>query len=565
MDGDGTMNGQGTHGREMVAPMSGSGRRGRVFFGLGPVTRAVLSSAAALWLLGTCPLVLVPDRARAANCQPIITDPTLVVPQPSDPKPALGAQFVDPTYGTCFRRISDAAVLGYDHPTPTYSQLQAWNADQSKIMLVSGDILNADYTWYKKVYVGNFRWSPIYPNIGYYSQSNSFEQIDISTGMNGTATTVRTFPEYPGGLERGNEQEDLSRDGRFVVLEGYRSSAGRDTIRVAVTATNGSSVVTSAGGFGDVLTRMPVYSSVGGLASGTKVLSIANASSLTMDHAFTGPSGTYVFAFGASEAFVFDVLANRKGTTVPGWSGFGLCGGIDDMLMSPSGKYALLHWGSGGSGSTCNLQAYDTSMAYAGEVSFGRGHFDLTVDQNGVEWCVQYTADATDGITGAYIAKYRLPDGFDRYQAGDLTAAVKLTDWPYYAGGGHISGRAFGKGFVVASADYPPSGVSRAPYTNELVKIYLDSRIATEGTPHVERLTNHRSDEAWVASQPNSTCPMSSYWAQPHATLSRDGTKLLFGSTWGQNCTAEAYVMDLFAGTSSDTTPPAATRDLQAR
>src|SRR5262249_24305593 len=161
-------------------------------------------------------------------------------------------------------------------------------------------------------------------------------------------------------------------------------------------------------------------------------------------------------------------------------------------------------------------------MVHLGEVSFGRGHFDLTVDEVGVEWCVQYMADATDGITGAYVAKYRLPDGFDRYKAGDLTAAVKLTDWPYNAGGGHIPSRAFGKGFVVASADYPPSGAPRAPYTNELVKIYLDSRIASEGTPHVERLVNHRSDEAWVMSQPNSTCPMSSYWAQPHATVSRD-------------------------------------------
>ena len=520
------------------------------------------------WLI---PVVLVcagvrfPSIAGAASCRPTITDPSVVVPQPPGvPKPALGVQVVDPTYSTCYMRISDAGILGYDHPVPTYSQLQAWNADQSKIMLVSGDLLNADYTYYKKVSVGNFRWSPIYPNIGYYSQGSSFVQVDISAGPSGTESTVHTFSEYPGGLERGNEQEDLSRDGRFVVLEGYRTALQRDTISVRVSATNGSATLTSQGGFVDVLTRMPVYSSVGGITSGTRVQSINNASSLTMDHPFSGATGSYTFAFGASEAFVFDILSNRKGTTIPGWSGFGLCGGLDDMLMSPSGRYALLHWGSGGSGSTCNLQAYDTSMVHLGEVSFGRGHFDLTVDEVGVEWCVQYTADATDGITGAYIAKYRLPDGFDRYKAGDLTAAVKLTDWPYNAGGGHISGRAFGKGFVVASADYPPSGAPRAPYTNELVKIYLDSRIASEGTPHVERLVNHRSDEAWVASQPNSTCPMSSYWAQPHATVSRDGTKLLFGSTWGQNCTAETYALELGAAV-ADTIPPAPTRNLQAR
>jgi len=530
----------------------------------GVTVLGVLASMAAL-LCGSA--LVFSSEVLAASCQATITDPSLVVPAPPVvPKPALGAQFVDQTYGTCFRRISDGGILGYDHPVPTYSQLQAWNADQSKIMLVSGDILNADYTYYKKVYVGNFRWSPVYPNIGYYSSGNEFQQIDISNGTIGTVTAVHTFAEYPGGLERGNEQEDLSRDGHFVVLEGYRTATQRDTISVTVHATNGSTTLTSAGGFPDVLTRMPVYSAVGGIAVGTKVISIASTSSLTMDHAFTGTTGNYLFAFGASEAFVFDVINDRKGTTIPGWSGFGLCGGLDDMLMSPSGKYALLHWGSGGTGTTCNLQAYDTSMVHLGQVSAGHGHFDLTVDQSGTEWCVQFTADATDGITGAYVAKYRLPDGFDRYKGGDQTAAVKLTDWPYYAGGGHISGRAFDKGFVVASADYPPAGVPRAPYTDELVKIYLDSRIAAEGAPHIERLTNHRSDEYWVANQPSSTCPLSSYWAQPHATISRDGTKVIYGSTWGHNCVAEAYVLDLVPGTTTvDSTPPAPVGNLQAR
>src|SRR5262249_23312452 len=159
------------------------------------------------WMIITilvCAGARFPSTANAANCQPTITDPSLVIPQPNTPKPALGVQVVDPTYGTCYKRISDAGVLGYDHPVPTYSQLQAWNADQSKIMLVSGDILNADYTWYKKVGVGNFRWSPIYPNIGYYSTGNEFVQIDISAGSGGTVTTVHKFNEYPGGLKRGN-------------------------------------------------------------------------------------------------------------------------------------------------------------------------------------------------------------------------------------------------------------------------------------------------------------------------------------------------------------------------
>ena len=133
-------------------------------------------------------------------------------------RPEAGAlrTLVDPLYGTCLRRISDVTALGYDHPVPMYSQLQAWNADQSKIILVSGDILNADYTFYKRVYVGNFRWSPIYPNIGYYSESNSFQQIDISAGQSGPQP--RPHLSRVSGRARARQRgRGFSRDGRFVV------------------------------------------------------------------------------------------------------------------------------------------------------------------------------------------------------------------------------------------------------------------------------------------------------------------------------------------------------------
>jgi len=157
------------------------------------------------------------------TCAPTQTSQTAILPQPAPtPKPALYATFVDTLYGTCFRRISDDAMWpsSTHNPVPIYSQLQAWNSDQTLILLATGDLLRSpSYAYYKRLPLGgaNFRWSPIYPNYGYYSRANRFERMDVNTDA---ITILHTFNEYPGGLEVGNEFEDISNDGHFVVLEG---------------------------------------------------------------------------------------------------------------------------------------------------------------------------------------------------------------------------------------------------------------------------------------------------------------------------------------------------------
>ncbi|HEX5031913.1 MAG TPA: hypothetical protein VFX78_10720 [Candidatus Eisenbacteria bacterium] len=504
------------------------------------------------------------SASRAQTCSPTQTNQDQILPevQPA-PKPALFATFTDPLYGTCFKRISDDQMYpsSTHNPVPIYPQLQAWNADQTLLILATGDLLRSpSYAYYKRLPLGgaNFRWSPIQPNIGYFSQSNRFVKMDVNTDA---ITTLHTFSEYPGGLERGNEWEDVSRDDRFVVLEGYRTAAQKDTVQVSgISMTSGSRTISSAGRFGEVLVRMPVYGT--GIPAGTTVQTVTSSSSLTLSQSCTITSSNAVLAFGASEVFVYDFKNDRKGTVRPGFSGIGLCGGIDDMLMSPSGKYALVHWGTGGNGQTCHMQAYDTSMAYVGQVLCGRGHYDLTVDKDGSEWAVTFTTNAGCGETGAYLAKYRIPDGATRLAAGDSSGFARLCVFSDLIGGGHVSGRAYGAGFVVLSADHPTAGSPPAPFFKELVKVYLDSR---PEAPHLERLVNHRADEAQIYA--DGSCPLSSYWAQSHATISRDGTKVLWGSNWnmaGSNCAAEAYVMDL-APAAPDNIPPGAIRDLQGR
>jgi hypothetical protein len=415
-------------------------------------------------------------------------------------KPALYTTYYDSVYATCLRRISDFAATGGStryNPVPEYSQLQAWNRNQSLIWLASEDILfSPSYQYFKHLSMGgaNVRWDPLNDSCMYYSNQisiqsgktwqkrSAFMKVNVYTDHR---DTVKVFPEYPGGLEISNEWEDLPITGDFVVLEGYKAQSGDQ----------------------------------------------GNDS---------------------SEVFCLRVTDGRKGTVRSGNSTTG-CSGLDDMQMSPSGRYALLHWGSGGCGVDCGVAAYDTSMNYVGAVMKGHGHLDFTIDQNGREWAVAFSTGADCGPSGAHIVKYRVPNGYDLYTAqGSVendTTITRLVSWPDAIGGGHISGRAFGTGFIVASADMDPAPASHpathtVPFSQEIIKVYLNSTVAS---PKLERLADHHSDP-WYASR--DTCDLtSSYWAQPHATISRDGTRVIWGSSWnktGLGCIeAEAYVMDI--------------------
>jgi hypothetical protein len=429
-----------------------------------------------------------------------VDDASTVLGENVKSKPALYSTFIDSVYSTCFRRISDFDSTGDGvryNPVPLYSQLQAWNKNQSLIWLASEDILmSPSYRKLKHLAMGgaNVRWDPLNDSCMYYSNQisiqagktwqkrSAFMKVNVYTDHR---DTIRVFPEYPGGLEISGEQEDLSRDGKFVVLEGYKAQSGDQ----------------------------------------------ANDS---------------------SEVFVLRVTDGRKGTVRSGNSSTA-CGGVDDMLMSPSGSYALIHWGSGGCGLDCGIAAYDTAMNYVGAVMKGHGHFDTTVDKNGREWVVAFSTGSDCSPSTAHIVKYRIPDGYDKFIAqGSVendTTITKLAVWSDLIGGGHISGRAFDTGFVIASADVDYTKLSHpalhtAAFSQEIIKIYLDS---TVGSPHLERLADAKSD-AWYAAAAGCVIPAGGYWAQPHATVSRDGTKVLWGSTWNATsgpCASEAYVMDI--------------------
>jgi hypothetical protein len=82
----------------------------------------------------------------------------------------------------------------------------------------------------------------------------------------------------------------------------------------------------------------------------------------------------------------------------------------------------------------------------------------------------------------------------------------------------------------VSTSEFSDNG--RQALDAEVFRIFLDS---TVDTPHLERLSHHRSDPK--------NC---GYWASPFATSSQNGSRIMYASSWDRpNCSVNAYEISL--------------------
>jgi hypothetical protein len=138
-------------------------------------------------------------------------------------------------------------------------------------------------------------------------------------------------------------------------------------------------------------------------------------------------------------------------------------------------------------------------------------------------------ANATDYM------KYRLADG----------EATKLltVDWSFYQ---HFSLRALGMpGWCLVSTFDGPGRLSDSltnwlPFEDEVFFLKLD------GSGEVKRLAHHHSCRY---SEATPDADSSVYWAEPHASASMNGDRIIFGSNWRQDVdkveSVDTYVVDL--------------------
>jgi hypothetical protein len=181
----------------------------------------------------------------------------------------------------------------------------------------------------------------------------------------------------------------------------------------------------------------------------------------------------------------------------------------DTCFVSRSGNYAFAYWSNGdGTGAQQGLWLYDRNLNIIRQVTPEARHGDPARLADGTEVWAQVN------YGGEY---FRLDNGAHTYLFDSLNPYPHNTAFTV----GHCSGRAVNRnGWVYLSqynypATYPGSTYGR----DQIVAANMDD----PGTVEVFGWSNHRANGDTSAG----------YYTSPFATPSRDGTKVLFGSEWG--------------------------------
>lgn len=173
----------------------------------------------------------------------------------------------------------------------------------------------------------------------------------------------------------------------------------------------------------------------------------------------------------------------------------------DHVTISPGGNYFFAGYDA----------YYDRALARETPLR-GIGHGDLALDARGREVMV-YQDTGTDTVSML-----------------DLTTA-KVTplfriDFSKHSKGFHISGRAFRKpGWALISCFNEGNYANSDWMDNAVFAVELKPNGRIVRLAHHHSLYNPRMEH--------------DYWAEPHATVNRDFTKVLFTSNWGRSGTEE--------------------------
>lgn len=444
---------------------------------LGPPAWALLLAALALVLaltgLGVAQAGAAGSAAASAGRGDAgLADPDASLPVPALDRPGPGPAYADPAFGTRIRRVSAlgerrcaGAACGFE--APTYSQLQAFNAGSTLMLLSSSDgyrVRRVSDLAPVRLFGSRVqapRWHPTRPALLVHFDRDddrdvTLQRTDVLTGK---TRDLHTFRRY-ASLTRDPSFEELSRDGRWL-------------------------------------------------------------------------AGLAVRRDRRSEIFSFDLARRRPGAAlvIERLCGRGAAGDPDWVAPSPAGRYLVVQWKRDGTSRCSGLEAYEIGRGrFAGRLVAGHGHGDLGIASGGRE-IFMTGSDHPDDPNRTGLAWYALP--------GAATAArphyVRLLDWKALMS--HVSCQGPAGVCLVTSVSDPSATCCRDGWQPFQQEVWLQ-HVEGGGRPNyapVRRLAHHRSSEQ-------------GYWAQPHATISRDGRYALFGSDWGIDPGAERvdpYLVEL--------------------
>jgi hypothetical protein len=192
---------------------------------------------------------------------------------------------------------------------------------------------------------------------------------------------------------------------------------------------------------------------------------------------------------GVEKLIVYDiandaVIATKSFKSRPHWAS-----------ISPSGDYVVARWSDPGKGSEEGTWQFDRNLNPIRQLWSDYGHGDFAFDTDGKEIFVQMTGDGVQKINLSSGARTTILSGGSAFDLG------------------HVSGQAWSRPGWVYLSNYD-AVESRG-------QIGCDQIVAlkTDGSQTVEVFANVHHGAEW-------------YDADPMATVSRDGTRVLFGSEW---------------------------------
>ena len=169
----------------------------------------------------------------------------------------------------------------------------------------------------------------------------------------------------------------------------------------------------------------------------------------------------------------------------------------DHVSMSPSGNWCVVSSLADGGGTV----AWSRNFKQQRKLHHTSEHSDLVRGANGHDWYVAVDYQSARGDLFAF----------------DLDANTKTVLFPTYVNGTatayHVSGKAHAKAGWILVSTY--ANASASQWLHE--KLFA---VKLEANPRVVNLAQHHTT-------------YQGYWTEPHASVNRDFTKILFNSNWG--------------------------------
>ncbi len=184
----------------------------------------------------------------------------------------------------------------------------------------------------------------------------------------------------------------------------------------------------------------------------------------------------------------------------------------DHLSMSPSGDYIVVSWND-------RTAVFNRDFTNERLVQNRTEHSDIAIGANGHDVLVSIDYGANDGDIFMFdLVTGERTDLLPTYLNGTATAM-------------HFSGKGYGKPGWVLVSTYAATG-DKQEWLHE--KIFA---LELKANPRVVTLAHHHSIEK-------------GYWTEPHATVSRDFSRVLFNSNWNNPAEqdVDAYFLRIAPG-----------------